>query len=486
MKFAFCPYCGYKLDNDFAFCPKCGKKLSIDGETETVKTTETTVNTPEQTDDLFGGALGGSNANPSDFDFSSLKNMLDGEIDKKNASDKKHRLIRVLCIRGKYDEATELCNELIESDPEDLAAYIGLVRVESKNYTILEGETIDDAIDVARQIGGRDSDLSDYDDDLAAYFKNREKLFAEKLKAEEERKATEAAALKAEEERKKKRAAEQKEAEERRVIEEIKRKAKENAERKEREEAWRIENAKRQKEILERRAREEEERKKQLAEEKFLEDFEVVGSAIVKCLNPDYVDSVVIPDGITTIDKGAFANSKVTSVTLPDTVTSIEKKAFFGCRSLTKINIPESVISIKDSAFGNCVGLTSISLPDSLDSIAWKQFDFCSHLTSINMGNGIKTINSFAFSNCSNLTSVVIPSGVTFIDSFAFLICDNLSNVELPDTLNSIGNAFSSCPSLRQIKFKGSSDEWMQIKGYKHVKCEILCEKDGVILNKKK
>ena len=34
MKFAFCPYCGYKLNDEFAFCPKCGKRLPIDGESD--------------------------------------------------------------------------------------------------------------------------------------------------------------------------------------------------------------------------------------------------------------------------------------------------------------------------------------------------------------------------------------------------------------------------------------------------------------------
>ncbi len=175
MQFTFCPYCGHKLDEDFAFCPKCGKKLNNGG-----VSAETSADVSEQTDDLFGGSLGGNaqNGGIDNLDnFSALGDMLDGEIEKKNESEKKHRLIRVLCIRGKYDEATALCNELIETEPEDLAAYVGFIRIESKNYTVFEGKAIDSAIDVARQIGGLNFNLSDYDAELALYFTNRDKYF---------------------------------------------------------------------------------------------------------------------------------------------------------------------------------------------------------------------------------------------------------------------------------------------------------------------
>lgn len=287
MKFAFCPYCGHKLDEDFAFCPKCGKRLNNDGGTET------SANTTEQTDDLFGGALGGAS---SRNDFSALGNMLDGEIERKTESDKKHRLIRVLCVREMFDETTELCNELIETDPEDLAAYIGFIRIESKDYSIFEGESIDKAIKVAKKIYGINNDLAKADSELATYFTNRKKYFEEKQKAEEERKAKEAAEK------------------ERKLKEEAKRKAQEQA--------------------------------------KIKEEFEIVNTTLVKYKKLDYTGSVIIPDGITVIKDNAFRDCKITSVKMPNSVTSIDCRAFSGCSSLS-LTIPVSVTQIHlDALFG--------------------------------------------------------------------------------------------------------------------------------------
>lgn len=181
MKFAFCPYCGYKLNDEFAFCPKCGKRLPIDGESdETVATTSETVAKTDETDDLFGGALAGVKSSSDDFDFSLVDKALDEKIKEKEELDKKRKLIRVLCIRGKFDEATALYNELLESDPEDYAAYVGFVRIESKNYTVFEGEEIEKAVEVVRQIFAADFDS---DADFSAYLKKRGDYFAEKKAA---------------------------------------------------------------------------------------------------------------------------------------------------------------------------------------------------------------------------------------------------------------------------------------------------------------
>lgn len=58
-------------------------------------------------------------------------------------------------------------------------------------------------------------------------------------------------------------------------------------------------------------------------------------------------------------------------------VTSIGRYAFYACSSLTSIVIPEGVISIEESAFANCTGLLTITIPESVTSIGGDAFYGC-------------------------------------------------------------------------------------------------------------
>ena len=74
------------------------------------------------------------------------------------------------------------------------------------------------------------------------------------------------------------------------------------------------------------------------------------------------MESVVIPDSVTSIGDGAFSGcSSLASVVIPDSVTSIGVYAFLDCSSLESVVIPDSVTSIGSSAFQNCSSLESVT-----------------------------------------------------------------------------------------------------------------------------
>ena len=56
--------------------------------------------------------------------------------------------------------------------------------------------------------------------------------------------------------------------------------------------------------------------------------------------------SIVIPNSVTKIERGAFGSCGLTSITIPDSVTVIEKYAFESCIRLKSIVIPYSVTEI--------------------------------------------------------------------------------------------------------------------------------------------
>lgn len=66
-------------------------------------------------------------------------------------------------------------------------------------------------------------------------------------------------------------------------------------------------------------------------------DFEIIdGTELYQYTGTD--TDVVIPDGITRIDEGAFAyNEFIESVTIPASVVTIAEYAFSGCEYLTKV-----------------------------------------------------------------------------------------------------------------------------------------------------
>lgn len=56
-------------------------------------------------------------------------------------------------------------------------------------------------------------------------------------------------------------------------------------------------------------------------------------------------------EGVSTIEKFAFARSGLRSMVIPDGVTSIGVGAFYHCDSLTEVVIPDSVTTIEKNAF---------------------------------------------------------------------------------------------------------------------------------------
>ena len=184
--------------------------------------------------------------------------------------------------------------------------------------------------------------------------------------------------------------------------------------------------------------------------------FDETTGTITKYVESDTV--VVIPskiNGVTveTIGHGAFERSAVTSVTIPDSVTAIHDGAFANCSQLTNISIPNSVTSIGLSAFEHCTSLKSITLPSSL-----------------------RNISMFLFHNCFQLTTIQIPDSVLSIQDYAFENCISLETIHIPVSVTSIGvYAFKGCPSSMTVTYSGSKTQWDSMTG--NLNIPLVCNK---------
>ena len=132
------------------------------------------------------------------------------------------------------------------------------------------------------------------------------------------------------------------------------------------------------------------------------------------------MESVVIPEGITTISYGAFAHSNLKELTLPESLMKIGESAFQDCEELTSLFIPDGVRSIEEKAFWGCVNLQSVTIGDGVTSIGEKAFCDCDNLRSVTIGDGVTSIGDYAFRDSLALSSVVIGRSVTSIGVCAF------------------------------------------------------------------
>lgn len=185
-----------------------------------------------------------------------------------------------------------------------------------------------------------------------------------------------------------------------------------------------------------------------------------------------------VPDGITFICEGAFANDEtLKEVIIPSSVTEIGSGAFYACTSLEKVTMTDSVTSIGAMAFYACLSLSDITLSENIEILRNQTFGYCQALESFTVPSKVKTIESACFYGCISIKEFVLPSTIESIGAAAFIGCISASKftgfentkitsiseslfsnctalfeIKLPETVTSIGTgAFYECTNLMDI-----------------------------------
>ena len=165
------------------------------------------------------------------------------------------------------------------------------------------------------------------------------------------------------------------------------------------------------------------------------------------------IESVILANGISRIDVGAFmSNSYLREVTLPPSVKSIGDRAFFDCGFLTAVRFSEGLEEIGESAFAYDRALTGITLPATLRSIGGFAFESCIGLTAIDLPAGIANLSVGAFFYCEQLMEVSFAEGLVSVGERVFDGCVSLSHLRLPQSTEEIGyRAFAGCAGLQTL-----------------------------------
>ena len=154
--------------------------------------------------------------------------------------------------------------------------------------------------------------------------------------------------------------------------------------------------------------------------------FFVTQDGIFKRLNGGCDCKVVVPDGVTIVDREAFKNSDVVEAVLPEGVTEIRDNAFGGCEKLERVRLPQSLRSIGLGAFCGCAALEQIDIPDTVESIGSSAFSHCGKLIHVALPSACKYLNTNLVYRCPSLQSIYIPKSFVVAYYNAINECDNV------------------------------------------------------------
>lgn len=206
---------------------------------------------------------------------------------------------------------------------------------------------------------------------------------------------------------------------------------------------------------------------------------------------------LTVPDSVTKIGEGAFANSNLSKITLPAALSeisahmfagaalteftvganiktigqsafaenslletldfasataleSIGEGAFADCNSLKAVTLPESLVTLGASAFLRCYALESAVIP-SVTEMGNTAFAECRSLERVTFGGNATVTGAYTFYNCTALNSVTLGDAITSIGEGAFGKCSALESINLNNVTTVESNAFALCTALANV-----------------------------------
>lgn len=139
-----------------------------------------------------------------------------------------------------------------------------------------------------------------------------------------------------------------------------------------------------------------------------------------ECFAYSGIETLTLPKGLTVIPKEAFSFCEnLESLNLPEGLLGIGVEAFYGCVALQTLVLPNSVTTIAPAAFAGS-GLKEVTLPKSLNYIEISAFSSCLFLTTVNIPAGMGDVE-FDMSSLNGLTIDELSDEQKMVFGFPFV-----------------------------------------------------------------
>ena len=208
----------------------------------------------------------------------------------------------------------------------------------------------------------------------------------------------------------------------------------------------------------------------------------IADSGFVGC---DHLETIVIPNSITSIGRCAFialSNLKevfmrgesLYSVIEPEipreefyskyggngNITDIGDSAFFYCWNLSQVEFSADLERIGRRAFMNC-GIRHADLGFNIKTIGTEAFQNAPHLATVDLSHAtqLDTIGNNAFADCIALESITVPASVSYLGSSAFRTCTALRTAILHNSPSVLRNYTFAGSGLTSFIVPGSVRE---------------------------
>lgn len=198
-----------------------------------------------------------------------------------------------------------------------------------------------------------------------------------------------------------------------------------------------------------------------------------IGSYEIDVDNPYYstIDGVIYSKDLATLVAfpSAYPNRHFT---VPATTRIIGDSAFMFSQ-IESIKLPDSLTTIEGWAFQGCT-IRSIEMPDTITEMGELAFRWCGELENVRLSRGLTEIPQQAFEGCPRLNHLVIPSNIEKIHFLALLWAGNLNAVmesAVPPKIIGITKVDPVC--FKHLSFcvpNGALSAYRNASGWNHFK----------------